>query len=463
MSLQNQMFQELADKKIFEKAKTYAYTYSDGIPKMDVYPSQENIDNLKIFEEPLNQESKDAIEVIDVLNRYGSPATTAQTGGRYFGFVDGGALPVSIAIKWLTDFWDQCGGLYLTSPINSKLESVCEGWLKDIFDLPAQTVAGFVSGTSMANLSALCAARYRLLKNQGWDINKQGLNGAPPIRIIAHRQVHSSVKKTLVMLGFGSDNIEWLDADDQGRAVANSIPALDNTCLLLLQAGNVNTGAYDPFAEICPRANEAGAWVHIDGAFGLWAGACVSLEHLTKGIELAQSWAVDGHKTLNTPYDSGIVMCADPEALVTSLQARADYIIHTDQREPLMYGPEMSKRSRALELWSVMKYLGKSGINEMVTGLHLHAKKLADGLSKAGFDVINEVVFNQVLIKCATTEHTKIVLEKVQKSGTAWCGGSMWGDEPVIRISVCSWATTAEDIDMTIRLFKESLDRDNST
>ena len=450
------MFQELKDKQIFEQARKHAYAYSDGIADMDVFPSKESIENLKAFDEPLNEEPSDALDVIDMLNRYGSPATTAQTGGRYFGFVDGGAIPVSIATKWLTDFWDQCGGLYLTSPINSKLESVCETWLKDIFGLPPQTVTGFVSGTSMANLSALCAARYRLLKNQGWDINKQGLNGAPHIRIIAHRQVHSSVKKTLVMLGFGSDNIEWLDADEQGRAIPETIPTLDNSCLLLLQASNVNTGGYDPFAEICPTANQAGAWVHIDGAFGLWAGACKSLKHLTVGIELAQSWAVDGHKTLNTPYDSGIIMCADPEALVNSLQATAAYLTYTDQREPLHYGPEMSKRSRALELWAVMKYLGKQGIDEMVTGLHLHAKYMSEGLKGAGFVLINDVVFNQVLIKCSTPILTNQVLEKVQQSGKAWCGGSMWNGEPVIRISVCSWATTTEDVDRTIGLFAKA-------
>ncbi len=456
MSIQNKMFQELKDKTIFEQARKNAYAYSDGIADMDVFPSDENIENLKAFEEPLNDEPTDALDVINMLNQYGGPATTAQTGGRFFGFVDGGAVPVSIATKWLTDFWDQCGGLYLTSPINSKLESVCEAWLKDIFGLPDETVAGFVSGTSMANLSALCAARYRLLKNQGWDINKQGLNGAPPIRIIAHKQVHSSVKKTLVMLGFGSDNIEWLEADKQGRAIPETIPALDNTCLLLLQAGNVNTGGYDPFMEICPAAKKAGAWVHIDGAFGLWAGACKSLKHLTAGMELAQSWAVDGHKTLNTPYDCGIIMCADPEALVTSLQANADYIIYTDQREPLLYGPEMSKRSRALELWSVMKYLGKRGIDEMVTGLHINAKRMGAGLKDAGFELINEVVFNQVLIKCSSSEITKSVLEGVQQSGKAWCGGSMWQGEPVIRISVCSWATSAEDVDITIGLFAKA-------
>ncbi len=458
MSIRDQMFKELKEKKIFDQARSYAYDYADQVSEMDVFPSDQNIENLKAFDEPLNQAPADAIQVIDMLNKWGGPATTAQTGGRYFGFVNGGAIPVSIATKWLSDFWDQNGGLYLTSPINSKLEDICERWLKDIFSLPEQTVAGFVSGTSMANLSALSAARYRLLKNQGWDVNVQGLNGAPKLRIIAHRQVHSSVKKTLVLLGYGSGNIEWLDSDEQGRAITSSIPPLDNSCLLLLQAGNVNTGGYDPFQEICPKANEAGAWVHIDGAFGLWAGACKSLQHLTKGIELAQSWAVDGHKTLNTPYDSGIVMCADEEALLTSLQATAAYINYTDHREPLLYGPEMSKRSRAIELWSVMKYLGKSGIDEMVTGLHKHALHLSSELDKNGFTVINDVVFNQVLFKCETPEKTKAVLAYVQKSGICWCGGSTWDDVPVIRISICSWVTISEDILKTVAVFKEAID-----
>ncbi|MEO9513395.1 MAG: aminotransferase class V-fold PLP-dependent enzyme [Flavobacteriaceae bacterium] len=456
MDLQKRMFEELKDKTIFDLARTYAYSYSDGIAEMDVYPSQENLDRMDVFDEPFPDNHTNADTIIKKLHEYGSPGTIAQTGGRYFGFVDGGAVPVSIATKWLSDFWDQCGGLYVTSPINAKLESVCEAWLKEIFNLPKETVAGFVSGTSMANLSGLAAARFRLLQNQGWDINKKGLNGSPNIRVIAHAQIHASIKKTLAILGFGIETIEWLPSDNQGRLVLEKLPELDNSCLVLLQAGNANTGAFDNFEDVCKKANAAGAWVHIDGAFGLWAAAAKAFTHLTKGMELASSWSVDGHKTLNTPYDSGIIMCKDEEALISSLQATGEYLVYSDQKDPILYGPEMSKRSRAIELWATMKYLGKNGIDKMITGFHERAKQLEKGLKKNGYNILNEVVFNQVLVSCETDEVTKQALTNIQNSGTCWCGGSTWNGESAIRISVCSWATTEEDINHTLAVFKKA-------
>nr|WP_299073527.1 aminotransferase class V-fold PLP-dependent enzyme [uncultured Allomuricauda sp.] len=459
MDLQKKMFEELRDKRIFDLARSHAFSYSDGIDKMDVYPSEENLKGMEIFDEPFPENHTDAEEIIQKLHEYGSPATIAQTGGRYFGFVDGGAVPVSVATKWLSDFWDQCGGLYVTSPINAKLETICEAWLKEIFNLPKETVAGFVSGTSMANLSGLAAARFRLLQNQGWDVNKKGLNGSPKIRIIAHAQVHASIKKTMAILGLGIENVEWLPSDDQGRLVLEKLPELDNSCLVLLQAGNANTGAFDPFEEVCHKANEVGAWVHIDGAFGLWAAATKSLAHLTKGMELASSWSVDGHKTLNTPYDSGIIMCKDEEALISSLQATGEYLVYSDQKDPILYGPEMSKRSRAIELWATMKYLGKNGIDKMVTGFHERAKQLEKGLKENGYIVLNDVVFNQVLVSCDTDTITSQALEHIQNSGTCWCGGSIWNGKSAIRISVCSWATTEKDIDITIGVFKKAKEK----
>lgn len=456
MNVQQKMFQELKDKSIFDLARSYAYAYSDGIPEMDVFPSDENLEKLQEFDEVFPNTQTSAESIIKQLHTYGSPNTIAQTGGRYFGFVDGGAVPVSLATKWLSDFWDQCGGLYLTSPINAKLEEVCENWLKELFGLPKETVAGFVSGTSLANLSALAAARFRLLKNLGWDINELGLNGAPKIRVLAHTQVHSSVKKTLAILGFGTKAVEWLPADNQGRLILEELPALDNSCLVLLQAGNANTGAFDNFEAVCEKANKANAWVHVDGAFGLWAAATKSLSHLTKGIEKATSWSTDGHKTLNTPYDSGVVLCRDAEALVSALQATGEYLIYSEQKDPMLFGPEMSKRSRAIELWATLKYLGKSGIDEMVTGFHTRAKQLEKGLKENGFKILNDVVFNQVLVACENENNTKKTLEFIQKSGECWCGGSTWLGESAIRISVCSWATTAEDIERTIAVFKKA-------
>lgn len=458
MPIQKNMFKELEDKSIFEQAKSYAYDYADQVDKMPVFPTKDSLELMRHFEEPLTENGIAAADILKQLNDFGSPNTIAQTGGRYFGFVNGNVLPVSLAVKWLTDFWDQCAGLYLASPINAKLESVCEAWLKELFGLPESTVAGFVSGTTMANLSALAAARYRLLMNMGWDVNEKGLNGAPQIRIIAHEDVHASIKGTLRILGFGLNNIEWFGADVQGRLDPDQMPELDASCLVLTQAGNVNSGAYDPFEIVCEKARAVGAWVHVDGAFGLWAATCKSLKHLTKGIHLANSWAVDGHKTLNTPYDSGIVMCADEDALVNALTAQADYLVlDKDNRDPIHYSPEMSKRARAIELWACMKYLGKSGIDEMITGMHQHAKAIAQGLEHAGYNVLNEVVFNQVIVSCETEEKTKKLLSQVQQTGELWCGGSKWKGKEVIRISVCSWATTEADVKRVVEVFEKSL------
>ena len=456
MGLQRQMSEELKNKELFEQARSYAYEYIDGIDAMDVFPSQSNLENMKIFDEPLPQASVTAKDILDQLHKFGSPATIAQTGGRYFGFVNGGAIPVSLGVKWLSDVWDQCGGLYLTSPINAMLENVCERWLKEIFNLPKQTVAGFVSGTSMANLCGLSAARFRLLKNLGWDINENGLNGAPKLRIIAHDQVHASIKKTLAMLGYGRKNIEWIPSDNQGKLVLEELPELDESCLVLLQAGNANTGSFDDFDAVCDLANAAGAWVHIDGAFGLWAAASKSLSHLTKGMQKADSWAVDGHKTLNTPYDSGVILCKHPEALISALQATGEYIIYSEQRDPLLYTPELSKRSRAIELWATMKYLGSTGIDEMVTGFHTKAKQLEQGLKEIGFKIINDVVFNQVLVAAENDEMTKQIITYIQQSGECWLGGTTWQGKAAIRISVCSWMTTENDIERTIALFKKA-------
>ena len=457
MGLQDQLFKERRGRMLFDRARGYAFQYIDQIENRSAFPSEAAIARLKEFHEPIPDHPGNSLEILEQLDHLGGPATVAQTGGRYFGFVNGNSIPVAQAVKWLSDIWDQCGGLFLTSPVNAELEAVCESWLKELFQLPDETVAGFVSGTSMANLSALCAARHRLLHNQGWDINIKGLIGSPGIRIIAHRQVHASIRKTLAILGFGEESIEWYDADEQGRADANDLPDLDHTCLVLLQAGNVNTGAFDPFEIICSKAKEAGAWVHIDGAFGLWAEACSGLKYLTQGMQLADSWAVDGHKTLNTPYDSGIVLCRDAQSLIASLQASASYIQHTEQREPILYGPEMSKRSRAIELWSVLKYLGKSGIDEMVTTFHRHAVLLAEGLNEAGFTVLNDVVFNQVLFRTGDDQLTQDILKAIQVSGRCWCGGTTWDNRPAIRFSLCNWATTDDDIHEVIELFASKI------
>jgi len=454
MTLRDTMHREQQSKYLLEQAKGYAYEYADGVAERKVFPSKQALADLEQFIEDLPVQYGDAETILQQLHQYGSPATTAQTGGRYFGFVNGGILPVTLATKWLSDFWDQNTALYVMSPVASTLEEICERWLKQLFGLPDSTVAGFVSGTSSAILCGLAAARYRLLQNHGWDFNQQGHNGAPTLRIIAGQHIHGAVTKAVALLGFGIDNIEWVEADDQGRILPDKLPQLDASCIILLQAGNVNSGAFDPFEEICNSADQAGAWVHIDGAFGLWAGGTKRLKHLTKGMEKAHSWSVDGHKTLNTPYDSGILLCRDRDALIMALQASGAYLNFSENRDGMLYTPEMSRRARAVELWAALKYLGSDGVDELVYGMHERARQFADELKAAGFEILNDVVFNQVIVSPANNDaKTDKILAAIQDSAECWVGGSVWQGKKVIRISVCSWVTSADDVSRSVRAF----------
>jgi len=392
-------------------------------------------------------------EVLNLLHNYGSPGTVAQFGGRYFGFVNGSMVPAGLASRILADFWDQNAAMEVTSPVTSKLETVVQNWLIDLFHLPEKTVAGFVSGTSMATFSGLAAARYRILLNRGWDVNRKGLFGAPPVRIVLGKQAHSTVLKAIGLLGFGKDNIEWVETDSQGRIITENVPDLDENTILVLQAGNVNTGSFDHFESLCCKAEKAGSWVHIDGAFGLWARASKKLSRLCSGMEKADSWSVDGHKTLNTPYDNGIILCRDEEALVSALHMNAAYIITGEGRDGMLYTPEMSRRSRIIELWAVMKSLGRKGIDEMILNMHKRAVQFAEGLKQADFLVLNEVCFNQVLVQFKDSSRTGELLKEVQKLNVCWCGGSKWAEKEVIRISVCSWSTTERDIEISLQSF----------
>jgi glutamate/tyrosine decarboxylase-like PLP-dependent enzyme len=451
--IRKQMFQEMADKSIFNQVKEYAFDYADNAWVRNVFPTDKAIELMEAFNEDMPHLPGKSSVIIEMLHKYGSPATVSQIGGRYFGFVNGGIIPAALAAKWLSDFWDQNTPLHFTSPIASKLESIVEKWLKQLFNLPDQTVAGFVSGSSMANLCALAAARYRIYNRLGWDVNARGLTGAPKIRIVAGRHAHGTVLKAIAILGFGKDNIEWVEVDEQGRIIPELIPTLDSETILILQAGNVNSGAFDLFEKICRKARVANAWIHIDGAFGLWAKCADKLKYLAKDIELASSWAVDGHKTLNTPYDCGIVLCNDKEALVSALQANGSYILYGENRDGMLYTPEMSRRARIIELWASLKFLGRQGIDELVFGLHERAAQFASEFKAAGFKVLNDVVFNQVMVACENDAITSKTLELIQKSGECWCGGAQWNSSKIIRVSVCSWATTTEDVTRSVQAF----------
>lgn len=456
-NLQSAMFAEMQNKKLFKKAQNHAAKYVEGVFDRNIFPTEKALENLSEFDEPMPEESGDGEQIIDFLHEFGTPATIPYNG-RYFGFVNGSMIPTSLAVKNLSIYWDQNAALQVMSPITAKLELVVQNWLIDLFGLPKHTVAGFVSGTSMANLSALAAARYRLLKNKGWDVTEQGLFGAPKIRVVTHTHIHSSILKAISLAGFGKGNIETVECDEHGRIIPENLPEIDDSTLLILQAGNVNSGAYDDFTTICKTAKEKGAWIHIDGAFGLWAGATKRLRHLTKGFEHAHSYAVDGHKTLNTPYDSGIILCQDEEALVSALHTSASYLESTERREGMYFTPEMSKRARIVEMWAALKYLGKNGIDEMIFEMHERAKKFATAFNQIdGFTVLNDVVFNQVMIQCESDEMTQLVMEKVQALRECWAGGSVWEGRKVIRISVCSWATTSEDVERSVQSFEKAL------
>ncbi|HRK54318.1 MAG TPA: aminotransferase class V-fold PLP-dependent enzyme [Cyclobacteriaceae bacterium] len=456
-STQERMFSEVGSG-LFEKAQSYGLEYLSKVFDRNVFPENQALVDLEKFVEEMPTQSEDASKVIDLLHQFGSPATVATMGGRYFGFVTGSVLPASLAAKNLSLFWDQVSAMQVMSPITAKLEAIVEKWLVDLLRLPPNTVAGFVSGSSMANFCGLVAARYRILKNKGWDITEKGLFDAPRIRVLAGRHAHSTILKAVSLSGIGKSNMEWVDVDDQGRIIPELIPLLSDNTILILQAGNVNSGSFDNFKSICQKAQTQGAWVHIDGAFGLWAQASQKLKHLTDGIEFANSWTVDAHKTLNTPYDSGVILCADKEALVSSLHMTGGYIITGNERDGMLYTPEMSRRARIIEFWAALKYLGKDGLGEMIQGFHERAIQFSKGLNEIkGFHILNEVVFNQVLVGCETEEITTQTISKIQELKVCWVGGSTWLGKKVIRISVCSWATTETDVDLSVKSFEKAL------
>ena len=456
MDLTSSLFKEsrsqFAGPYLFDRARKYALDYlARAKGPQPVFPDPRALEGLEQFTEALPESPGDPGQILELLHRAGSPATVAQTGGRYFGFVNGSSFPVALAAKWLADVWDQNAAMFVTSPVAAHLETVCESWLKDLFGLPASTAAGFVSGTSSATFCGLAAARTHLLSQMGWDIRKNGIFGAPRPRVILGAQAHSTVFKALGLLGFGQKQLEIVPCDAQGRLRPDRMPETDKTCLVIAQAGNVNTGAFDDFTAIREKAPDA--WIHIDGAFGLWAAASKAHAPLVRGMEGADSWSADAHKTLNSPYDCGIILCRRPEPLVTALQNTGEYIIYSRERDPMLYTQEMSRRARGIELWATLKYLGRAGVGELVARLCARAKQMEALLREAGFSTLNEVVFNQVLVSCTDPDLNPRLLTALQNEGVCWCGGSVWQEKPAIRISVCSWATTQKDIDASAQAF----------
>ena len=443
-------------RALLKEAQEYSERYVEGVASMPAFPDDKGLSVLPEFDEPMPEQSTDAADVIRKLETVGS-ATTAQIGGRCFGFVNGSVLPAAHAAEWIADTWNQNGALYVMSPAVSKIEEVCEKWIVDLFGLPQETAMGLVTGSSNAIICALAAARNEIYRRRGYDIGAEGLRNAPGIRIVVGEGAHSAVFAALSVLGIGRNEVEVVPADEYGRMKPECLPELDGTTILILQAGHVTGGHFDPFDEICERAKKVGAWVHVDGAFGLWAAASEKQKHLTKGIEKADSFSVDAHKTLNAGYDCGIVLCRHRDALASAMQASGAYIEYGENRDGMLYTTEMSRRGRALPLWAVLKQLGKTGVGQLIDQLCDNAEYFVKGLEAVGFTVPIPPCFNQGIVRCDTPEQTRAVLEKIQHSGDCFCSGSQWGGVPVIRISVCSYVTTKADIDRSIEVFKKAL------
>ncbi len=392
----------------------------------------------------------DAAEVLALLDDIGSPATVKTTGGRYFGFVVGGSLPAAMSAKLLATVWDQNAGLTVMSPVASKLEEVAGQWLLQIFGLPAHCGFGFATGDTMANFTALAAARHAVLEKLGWDVESKGLFGAPEIQVIVGEQVHVSVLKALSMLGFGRDRVTRVATDSEGRMLAERIGTIQEPAIICVQAGEVNTGSFDPIEDICKVAGGKNVWVHVDGAFGMWAAASPQKKHLTQGLGMADSWATDAHKWLNVPYDCGVVFVKDKASLFASMSSSAAYLTPDAAREPFQYVPEMSRAARGIPVWAALQGLGTRGLAEMIEKNCRQASHFAQSLSAAGFSILNEVVLNQVLVSFGSDHITQQVIRAVQSEGVCWCGGTVWKGTVAMRISVSSHATTDEDVELSL-------------
>lgn len=435
-------------KELLADTAARAARYLNQVNERRVAPSDENVARLKRLGGPLPDGPTDPADVLAMLDDIGSPATVATTGGRYFGFVIGGSLPAALAANWLAGAWDQNAAMQIMSPTAAELEEIVREWTLDLLGLPSGSGAGFVTCTTMANFSGLAAARSALLQRSGWNVEEDGLFEAPAIRVVVGQEVHVSLLRALTMLGLGRSRVITVPADSQGRMRADSLPVLDEHTVVCIQAGNVNTGAFDPAKEICARARNAGAWVHVDGAFGLWGAVSPDYAPLLDGVANADSWAIDCHKWLNVPYDSGIVVVREPENLRRALSAgSAAYLTQSAGREPWQYTPDASRRARGIDLWAAMRSLGKSGLREMIERNCRQAKRFAERLHAAGFSILNDVVLNQVLVSFGTPEETRRIIAAIQADGTCWCGGTVWQGHTAMRISVSSWATTDEDIE----------------
>ena len=445
-----------------DRAHAHALDWLASLDRRPVPPRASIAEVVEALGTELPEDGTPAEEVIDLLAAGCESGLTAIPSGRFFGFVIGGTHPAALAADWLVSAWDQNCGLRRLTPAHSAVEDLASAWVLDLLGLPPGSAVGFVTGATMSNFTGLAAARDAVLRGAGWDVATRGLLGGPAVRVLVGAERHDTVDLALRYLGLGSP--EEVAADDQGRLRADAlIAALDAgedgaPTIVVLQAGNVHSGAFDPFADVVDAAHERGAWVHVDGAFGLWAAASPAYRHLVPALERADSWTTDAHKTLNVPYDSGLVIVRDPSALRASMGMHGDYLIHDESGEPFDKVPEISRRGRAFTVWAVLRALGRSGVAELVERLCGHAAAFAAGLeSTPGATVVNDVVFTQVCATFGSDDRTDEVVRLLLEDGEAWMSGSTWRGQKVLRISVSNWSTTADDVDRSLAAVRRVL------
>ena len=439
-------------RELLLAAANRAASYIDQLKAREVRAQRGAVDRLmRALEGPLPSEPTRGHDILAFLDDYGSPATVASAGGRYFGFVTGGALPVTVAAQYLAAGWDQNCFSFVSSPAVACLETTALRWLKEALGLPSSAEGALVTGATMANFTCLAAARNWTLHQHGWDVDQKGLFGAPALTVVLGEEAHATIYKVLSMLGLGRERVLRVPADTQGRMRADCLPDISGPAVLCVQAGNVNSGAFDPAEELIAWARQRSAWVHVDGAFGLWALASPQLAPRARAFVGADSWAMDAHKWLNVPYDSGIAIVRESEALARAMSMSGAYLLPSTHRDAMNYTPDSSRRARATEIWAALKSLGRVGLAELVEGNCRQARQMAAELQREGVEVLNDVVLNQVVVAFGDDERTRRVTLLIQDTGTCWCGGTFWRGRAAMRISVSSWATTDEDVERSIQ------------
>jgi glutamate/tyrosine decarboxylase-like PLP-dependent enzyme len=425
--------------------------YLASLDERGVAAASEAVESLlRALDGPQPERPLPPAEVLGFLDELGSPATVASAGGRYFGFVTGGSLPATLAANWLAGAWDQNAFSFVSSPAASLFEETALRWIKAAVGLPDSAAGALVTGATMANFTCLAAARHRVLQDAGWDVEERGLTGAPKITVIVGDEVHATLLKVFGLLGLGRADVVRVPVDDQGRMRADALPAISGPAVVCLQAGNVNSGAFDPFAEIIPRLRQSRAWIHVDAAFGLWAAASPAFAEPCRGLDLADSWATDAHKWLNVPYDCGLAVVRDEEALARAMSIHGAYLLPSERRDAIDFTPDSSRRARAVEVWAALASLGRQGLRELVERNCRQARRFAEGLVHAGAEVLNDVVLNQVVVAFGDDERTREVIRRVQASGECWCGGTRWHDREAMRISVSCWRTSDADVERSL-------------